>query len=539
MFTVAIDLAAPFNQKGKDRDHDDDKYLMIVNGNHSEGEDYFVIQGEKEKQLIKGTKEKKHEAAGTRWEKRWYKGPSMDVHRGRLIAREDGGLTFAKSVNFNVVDVRNDEELRDLLPPAIAEGVANNERNYEGQPAEEIELQAKMMLENDEVTIEDIREIYVELETLSIRAWRKGKGDNIQVKIKKAMLPVTFERLAGRLGNAIFFEGRRAVGFTAPVTWATGKLVVCRGWNAGTRSAAVVQYALQPCVTGGGQQEEDDQRCGDSNENSGRAGRLVRQRRSDEEEPVGSLGRWALPPRSEVKGRVFLEGAGCRAAMLAARVLGSCDSTEPAANFDANSDVTAWRRDGYVASELLAYYPRTELDSLLTATLTQYWTSGRVSTEIDAIAGAGFLTQVLADLQYFAGQRQRAPGGLHHPYGHGGRQRPLPPRGAVHAELHPQPALPPSLTWGAILGNGSVIVDPWSKAQSDGRFPLVATFNSLGSTVTSIDGRVTALENSSGVAPTADLTVNSLTATSSSRRPCCRAPRRICRSETVPTICKC
>ena len=60
-----------------------------------------------------------------------------------------------------------------------------------------------------------------------------------------------------------------------------------------------------------------------------------------------------------------------------------------------------------MASELLAYYPRTELDSLLTATLTQYWTSGRVSTEIDAIAGAGFLTQVLADLQYFAGQRQR------------------------------------------------------------------------------------------------------------------------------------
>ena len=42
----------------------------------------------------------------------------------------------------------------------------------------------------------------------------------------------------------------------------------------------------------------------------------------------------------------------------------------------------------------------------------------------------------------------------------------------------------------------------------------MATFNSLGSTVTSIDGRVTALENAPGVAPTADLTVNSLTATS-------------------------
>ena len=88
----------------------------------------------------------------------------------------------------------------------------------------------------------------------------------------------------------------------------------------------------------------------------------------------------------------------------------------------------------------------------------------------------------------------------------------------------------PPLTGRGILGNFSVIeveADCWSKAQSDSRYPLVATFNSLGSTVTSIDGRVstletdvgaidgrvTALENSGGVAPTADLTVNSLTAT--------------------------
>ena len=82
-----------------------------------------------------------------------------------------------------------------------------------------------------------------------------------------------------------------------------------------------------------------------------------------------------------------------------------------------------------------------------------------------------------------------------------------------------------------ILGNGSTLqitCDCWSKGQSDGRYPLIANFNSLGSTVTSIDGRVstlesdvpaidgrlTALENSGGIAPTADLTVNSLTATS-------------------------
>ena len=52
----------------------------------------------------------------------------------------------------------------------------------------------------------------------------------------------------------------------------------------------------------------------------------------------------------------------------------------------------------------------------------------------------------------------------------------------------------PPLTGRGILGNFSVIeveADCWSKAQSDSRYPLVATFNSLGSTVTSIDGRVT------------------------------------------------
>ena len=40
----------------------------------------------------------------------------------------------------------------------------------------------------------------------------------------------------------------------------------------------------------------------------------------------------------------------------------------------------------------MLFYPRTELDLLLTATLTQYWTSGRTQTEIDdALAGSGFL----------------------------------------------------------------------------------------------------------------------------------------------------
>ena len=52
-----------------------------------------------------------------------------------------------------------------------------------------------------------------------------------------------------------------------------------------------------------------------------------------------------------------------------------------------------------------------------------------------------------------------------------------------------------------ILGNGSTLqitCDCWSKGQSDGRYPLVANFNSLGTTVNSIDGRVTTLETDVG-----------------------------------------
>ena len=172
---------------------------------------------------------------------------------------------------------------------------------------------------------------------------------------------------------------------------------------------------------------------------------------------------------------------------------------------DLSNYYTQAETQSYVASELLGFYPRTELDSLLTATLTQYWTSSRTQTEIDdAIAGAGFLTQALADQRYFAVSANGSFESLV-------RTNVTPPQ--INASL----LFRPPLTGGAILGNGSVIeieADCWSKAQSDGRYPLVATFNSLGSTVTSIDGRVTALENAPGVAPTADLTVNSLTATS-------------------------
>ena len=50
-----------------------------------------------------------------------------------------------------------------------------------------------------------------------------------------------------------------------------------------------------------------------------------------------------------------------------------------------------------------------------------------------------------------------------------------------------------------ILGNGSALemeVDCWSKSESDSRYVLTATFNSLGTQVTALDGRVAALEAS-------------------------------------------
>ena len=245
------------------------------------------------------------------------------------------------------------------------------------------------------------------------------------------------------------------------------------------------------------------------------------------------------------------------------------DATSSSVDLSAYS--TTAQMQSYVASELLAFYPRTAF--------TQYWTSSRTQTEIDdAIAGAGFLTQALADQRYFAVSANASFESLVRTNVTPPMIKALLPRAPLAAStiltdttleltcdaytkaesdgrylssssfapldaryFARNPAVAegnglfhlvqeqftpqfirsllfrPPLTGRGILGNFSVIeieADCWSKAQSDSRYPLVATFNSLGSTVTSIDGRVTALENAPGVAPTADLTVNSLTATS-------------------------
>ena len=251
------------------------------------------------------------------------------------------------------------------------------------------------------------------------------------------------------------------------------------------------------------------------------------------------------------------------------------DQAITSGSVDLSAYYTSAETESYVANELLAYYPRTELDSQLTATFTQYWTSGRTQTEIDdAIAGAGFQTQADADLRYFV----RAPGAesgqifnlvqeqftpriirnllLEAPLSGDAilgnqstlrlrcdswskteadsrflRTNDLGPLDARYFVTTPgaegsgifnlaQTQFVPNiirnllcqspLSCQPILGNGSTLqisCDCWSKGQSDTRYPLIANFNSLGQ-------RVTDLENSPGVDPTADLTVNSLTATS-------------------------
>ena len=240
---------------------------------------------------------------------------------------------------------------------------------------------------------------------------------------------------------------------------------------------------------------------------------------------------------------------------------------------DLSNYYTSAETQSYVANELLAYYPRTELDSLLTATLIQYWTSGRTQTEIDDALRRGLSDpsgrgptllrarsrrRVRADLQsssrtiYTPNRAQlalgsapdgrRESGGISPPCASEATPGPRRRRTAASSgpttsgpstpdasrwlpaprevasitsskrsshQNRPEPPVPNPLSAQPILGNGSTLqisCDCWSKGQSDTRYPLIANFNSLGQ-------RVTDLENSPGVDPSADLTVNSLTAT--------------------------
>ena len=128
----------------------------------------------------KGKKEKKHEAAGDRWKRGWYRGPASDVKRGHLIMRDDGGLTVAKSVKFNVVDPRHHDDLRHIVPPAEADGIHDEEEESELTPnrqqrIEEIEFISRKLLQARNFDLEEVVALYDRLESMGDTDFRVGK----------------------------------------------------------------------------------------------------------------------------------------------------------------------------------------------------------------------------------------------------------------------------------------------------------------------------------------------------------------------------
>ncbi|CAE7422957.1 GIP [Symbiodinium sp. CCMP2592] len=116
-----------------------------------------------------GKKEKKHEAAGARWKKGVYRGPAMDVGRGHLIMREDGGLTVAKSVKYDVVEPERD--LQGLLEPAIGGGIpdewfGDGKPQTLGELKDEIEFRANKLNKEKNYDIGEVVKLYYLLENL-------------------------------------------------------------------------------------------------------------------------------------------------------------------------------------------------------------------------------------------------------------------------------------------------------------------------------------------------------------------------------------
>ena len=119
--------------------------------------------------VYQGKAEKKHDAVGLRWKRGWYAGPAVDVKRGHIIVRDDGGLTVAKSVKFNVVNP--EEECKDLLPPATAEGLPEELLREEQPPTkkelrEEIEFRARKLMDEKDYEVAKVAELYDLLEAL-------------------------------------------------------------------------------------------------------------------------------------------------------------------------------------------------------------------------------------------------------------------------------------------------------------------------------------------------------------------------------------
>ena len=131
--------------------------------------------------VYQGKKEKKHDAASMRWKKGWYRGPAADVKRGHLIVREDGGLTVAKSVKFDVFEP--EKELKDFISPAIATGLPE-ETTTAAKPMtkaelrDEVEFCSRKLFEEKNFGLEKVAALYQLLEQLGdtdMRTIKKSK----------------------------------------------------------------------------------------------------------------------------------------------------------------------------------------------------------------------------------------------------------------------------------------------------------------------------------------------------------------------------
>ncbi|CAE7357873.1 unnamed protein product, partial [Symbiodinium sp. CCMP2456] len=124
----------------------------------------------------KGSQEKKYEAVGSRWKRGWYRGPAADVSKGHLIVREDGGLTIAKSVKYNVIDPVS---LQGLLPPGEASGVPHHESDDKPQSRvelkNEIEYISQRLLREENFDTKEVLKLYDKLEELGDTDLRIGK----------------------------------------------------------------------------------------------------------------------------------------------------------------------------------------------------------------------------------------------------------------------------------------------------------------------------------------------------------------------------
>ena len=179
--------------------------------------------------IYQGKAEKKHDAVGSRWKRGWYAGPATDVKRGHIIIRDDGGLTVAKSVKFNVVNPEQD--CKDLLPPATAEGLPEELLHEEHPPTknelrEEIEFRARKLLEEKDFSVAKVVELYDLLEALgdvdrrvstkmSASSWYTGAfvhGGVAGLRNNTRVFPWTTRYLTSVAGNLCGNIGFSAVG---------------------------------------------------------------------------------------------------------------------------------------------------------------------------------------------------------------------------------------------------------------------------------------------------------------------------------------